>query len=163
MSAPSDALHVYILALGSNRGSRHGRTPRAMLDVARSLLEHDGVAVVATAPTFNTAPVGPAKRRFANSAVLVETSLEPLALLQRLKSIEARLGRRPGQRWSNRPIDIDIILWSGGPWSDASLRIPHSSFRERHFVLDPVAKLAPAWRDPVTGLRVRHLRARLRR
>ena len=62
-----------------------------------------------------------------------------------------------------RVIDLDIILWSGGIHASRSLAVPHPAFRERSFVLGPLAQLAPDWRDPVTQLTVRQLAARLTR
>ncbi len=84
-------------------------------------------------------------------------------MLARLKPIEARFGRRPGQHWGARVLDLDIILWSEGPWSSPGLTVPHPAFRERRFVLDPLLRVAPEWRDPLTGLTVRQLAHRLRR
>ena len=82
--------------------------------------------------------------------------------MARLKAIERSFGRRPGRRWGARVIDLDIILWSGGVYAGAALTIPHPAFRARRFVLDPLATLVPRWRDPVTGLTVRQLAARVR-
>ena len=78
--------------------------------------------------------------------------------------IEASFGcRRGGQRWGARVLDLDIILWEGGAWSSPDLTVPHTAFRSRSFVLTPAAAIAPRWRDPVTGLSLRQLRARLTR
>jgi 2-amino-4-hydroxy-6-hydroxymethyldihydropteridine diphosphokinase len=60
-------------------------------------------------------------------------------------------------------IDLDIILWSEGACAGPGLIVPHPEFRRRFFVLDPLAELVPLWRDPLTGLTVRQLRARLAR
>lgn len=119
--------------------------------------------IIATAPTLTTAPIGPSLREYANGAVLMETDFSPIALLESLKTIERQLGRRRYRRWGARSIDIDIILWSGGRWSTKSLVIPHPAFRTRDFVLSPLCAIAPEWRDPISGLSVRHLRARLRK
>src|SRR3546814_15738000 len=97
----------------------------------------------------------------ANAAALVETGLPPPALLKRLKEIEADFGKRAGQRWGARTLDLDIVLWSGGLWSDRSLTIPHPSFRDRNFVLAPLPQIAPRWRDPVTSLPICQLHLRL--
>ena len=94
---------------------------------------------------------------------LVETRAGPEKLLRRLQKIEARFGRRRARRWGARVIDLDIVLWSEGIWTSPALTIPHPAFRTRRFVLDPLVGLAPAWRDPVTGLTVRQLHARLTR
>ena len=109
--------------------------------------------------------MGPSNRRYANAAIIIETAITPPELLDHLKSMEASFGRRlgTGTRWGARVLDLDIILWSGGLWVSPGLAIPHPAFRERGFVLTPAADIAPDWRDPVTGLRLRHLKARLDR
>ncbi len=149
---------TYVVALGSNRCGRHGR-PAA--EVAAALGKLRGR--VTAAPVMTSAPLGPSIRRFANTVALVETRAGPQKLLRRLKKIERRFGRRNGQRWGTRVIDLDIILWSGGAYDGPGLTIPHPAFRERGFVLGPLLSLAPGWRDPISGLTVRHLHNRLTR
>ena len=135
-----------------------------MLAAALARLERDGMRIVRTAPAVPTDPVGPSSRRYANSAAVVETPLEPAALLAALKEVEREFGRRlRGQRWSSRVLDLDIILWSGGAFAGPGLIVPHRLFRARRFVLAPAVGIAAHWRDPVTGLTVRHLHARLTR
>jgi len=147
----------YVIALGSNRRGRHG-TPA---DEVRAALAAIG-GVVMTSPLVTTAPLGPARRRFVNAAALVESEDGPPELLARLKAIEAAFGRRRGQRWTDRVIDLDIILWSDGAWASDGLTVPHPEFRRRDFVLRPLAAIVPDWRDPVTGRTIRQLAARLR-
>lgn len=149
---------TYVVAAGSNRRGRHGR-PEA--EVAAALAAIKGA--VRAAPIVTSAPVGPSIRRFANTVALVETRAGPEKLLRRLKRIELRFGRRSGQRWGARVIDLDIILWSGGMYAAPGLVIPHIAFRSRDFVLSPLRALAPDWRDPISGLTVRQLHARLTR
>lgn len=148
----------YAIALGSNRRGRHGSPERELLAAITALGR-----VTTVSPILQTAALGPSKRRFANAVAILETGDDPPALLARLKGIEGAFGRRPGQRWGARVIDLDIILWSNGAWSSPGLTVPHPHFRTRNFVLDPLARIAAGWRDPVTGLTVRHLRARLTR
>ncbi|MCH7860433.1 MAG: 2-amino-4-hydroxy-6-hydroxymethyldihydropteridine diphosphokinase [Proteobacteria bacterium] len=119
--------------------------------------------VTAVSPILHTPPLGPSKRRFANAVALIETDEAPPALLRRLKAIERDFGRRRGRTWGARVIDLDIVLWSGGSWGEPALVVPHRLFRDRAFVLAPLARVAAGWRDPVTGLSVRQLAARLRR
>jgi len=155
----------YAIAIGSNRPGRHGR-PEAELRAAIAALG----PVAAASRVFPPPPLGPSSRRFANAALLLDTVDSPPALLARLKTVERAFGRRAGRRWGARVIDLDIILWSGGSWSGGrksggrwvgpALTIPHRAFRARRFVLDPLADIAPTWRDPVTGLTVRQLAAR---
>lgn len=118
-------------------------------------------AIQAVSPLFRTPALGPAGRSFANAALILRTDLSPAALLAALKRIEQDFGRRGGRRWGPRVVDLDIILWSGGAWKSAGLTIPHAEFRGRRFVLDPLAAIASVWRDPISGLTVRQLRARL--
>ena len=150
----------YALGLGSNRP--HGRygSPARVLAAALHTLEDAGCRVVASAPIIATPPLGPGRRRFANSAAIIETGLEPLALLDRLKAIERRFGRRRGRRWGDRVLDLDILLWEGGRVRGRRLIIPHAELADRAFVLRPLATIAADWRVPPGGLRVRHLEAR---
>jgi len=146
----------YAIALGSNRRSRHG-SPAATLRAALAAL--DGVRAVSTIRA--TPALGPAGRSFANAVAIVESELSPDALLAGLKALERAFGRRAGRRWGPRVLDLDIVLWSGGAWGGPGPTIPHPAFRDRLFVLAPLAELVPLWRDPLTGATMRHLLARL--
>lgn len=148
----------YAIAIGSNRRGRHGGPAR---EVAAAIAALGGVTAVS--PILHTPPLGPSKRRFANAVALIESDEAPPALLRRVKAIERDFGRRRGQNWGARVIDLDIVLWSGGSWGEPSLTVPHRLFRHRDFVLVPLMQVAADWRDPVTGLSVRQLHARLRR
>jgi 2-amino-4-hydroxy-6-hydroxymethyldihydropteridine diphosphokinase len=147
----------YAIAIGSNRRGRHGAPAREVAAAIRALGK-----VRAASPIVATAPLGPSIRRFANAAVLIDTEESPAELLARLKRLERTFGRRRGQRWGARVIDLDIVLWSGGTWHDAALTVPHIAFRDRRFVLDCLVRIAAEWRDPMTGLSVRQLTYRAR-
>ena len=145
----------YAIALGSNRRSRHG-SPAATLRAAIAALGGGTVSAIRATPAL-----GPAGRSFANAVAIVESELAPDELLAGLKAIERGFGRRPGRRWGPRVLDLDIILWSGGAWGGPGPIIPHPAYRTRGFVLQPLAEIAPGWRDPLTGATVRQLLARL--
>ncbi|MET0248728.1 MAG: 2-amino-4-hydroxy-6-hydroxymethyldihydropteridine diphosphokinase [Sphingobium sp.] len=161
--ADTSRLYLYVLALGSNRALSAWLTPLRLLDAAATTIGAEAGTLIARAPTLASAPLGPARRRYANSALLVESALHPDALLRLLQTIETRFGRQRRRRWGERRLDIDIILWSGGRWSDRRLTIPHIGWRKRDFVLVPVVQIAPRWYDPVTGLNARQLLVRLRK
>lgn len=158
------AEHRYLVALGSNvPHPRHG-TPRAVLRAAFKALDAEGLTLEAAASIHNSAPIGPSRRQYANSAALVRTALPPEALLRHLKAIEARFGRRPsGMRWRSRVLDLDVILWDGGTFSSPILTIPHPHYATRTFVLVPAAQIAPNWSAPRTGLTLQHQSTRLTR
>lgn len=158
----------YAIALGSNR--RHGRhgAPQAVLAAALVTLAKAGLRILAASPVIHTAAHGPAGRSFANAAAIIASPLDPPALLRLLKKIERDFGRRPGRRWGQRILDLDIALWSGGTWppfpvmsAPGRLAVPHRALAARAFVLTPLAAVAPEWREPRSGRTVRQLLARL--
>lgn len=151
----------YLIAFGSNqRHSRFG-SPERVIETALGAMD---IRATAISRTIHTAPIGPSRRRYANAAAILRTAMSPPELLDHLKALEAAFGRQTsGQRWGARVLDLDIILWSGGIWASSGLGIPHAAFRGRDFVLRPAAEIAGDWRDPVSGLTLRHLKARLDR
>ncbi|KMS58896.1 2-amino-4-hydroxy-6-hydroxymethyldihydropteridine pyrophosphokinase [Novosphingobium barchaimii LL02] len=160
------AKHRYLVALGSNmRHPRHG-SPRRVLAAALTALDHGKLDLLAASRVIETPPLGPSRRRYANAAALVRSKRGPDEMLRKLHKIERCFGRRrTGSAWGARVLDLDIVLWNGGAYvggeGESDLVIPHPSFRTRRFVLDPAATIAGRWCDPLTGLSVRQLRARL--
>lgn len=154
--------HQYLLGLGSNQRHHRFGSPRQVVAAALECLRKFDLVVRAVAPVIETSPIGPSARRFCNSVAVVEAPQGPQAILRIAKSIERAFGRRSGgELWRARVIDIDLVLWSGGIWVSEELAIPHPRFRERSFVLGPARHVVPAWRDPITGLTVEQLFARL--
>jgi 2-amino-4-hydroxy-6-hydroxymethyldihydropteridine diphosphokinase len=149
----------FAIALGGNVGHVATSFATALDDLSAT----PGLTVVRTSSFHETRPVGtPSDRRFLNGAAVVATTLDADSLLERMHEVEARLGRTRGQRWDDRPLDLDLIL--SQPVANASPRralLPHPQFRFRRFVLDPLAEIAGDWIDPVTGTRVRDIRERL--
>ena len=134
------------LSLGSNVGDRSGYLQQAV-----EMLNGAGVEVVRASSVFETEPLELREQNwFLNMAVECRTDLFPLQLLRRLKKIEAALGRKRIVPKGPRTIDIDIVLYGQAVVRMPVLEIPHPSFRERRFVLAPLAELAPELRDPVT-------------
>jgi 2-amino-4-hydroxy-6-hydroxymethyldihydropteridine diphosphokinase len=151
--------HLYLIALGSNQRHPLYGAPAQVLLAALAELEP-----LAAAPIIASRPIGPSARTYANTVAIIASPLMPDAVLVELKAIEQRYGRRAGgQNWRARVLDLDIILWSGGIWTSPGLGVPHRHFRTRRFVLAPAARIAGDWRDPVSGLKMHHLIARLDR
>ena len=157
----SGANHLYAIAIGSNRP--HGRfgRPRGVVEAAIARLDRDFGLFDASPVVLNPAHGG-AGRDFANAVALIESDLDPVEMLTRLKSIEREFGRRPGRRWGPRVLDLDIALWSGGEFRSGALQIPHAQLERRSFVLQPLAAIAPSWRVRA-ALTTRHLAHRLAR
>ena len=152
---------TYAVAIGSNRPFARNLGPTAIVEAALALLGNPPLSLVAHSVIIQSAPLGPSLRRYANAVAVIESSMRPPDLLSYFHEIEDRYGRRRHRRWGARTLDLDIILWSGGIWSEADLAIPHVAFRDRAFVTHPLADIAPEWRDPVSGLSIKQLSARL--
>jgi 2-amino-4-hydroxy-6-hydroxymethyldihydropteridine diphosphokinase len=152
------ATQLYAVAIGSNRS--HGRfgRPTGVVEAAIARLDREFGLFNASRIMLNAAH-GRAGRDFANAVILIESDLEPPAMLRHLKAIEHDFGRRRGRRWGPRVLDLDIVLWSGGNFHARGLAIPHPQFAKRKFVLQPLTAIASDWR--IGPFRVRHLAARL--
>lgn len=139
------------LSLGSNVGDRE-TTIKCALAAINDL---PGVRLLRQSHLYETEPWGLTEQpKFYNIIAEIETVLKPLELLQQLKFVEQYLGRVPSPRWSPRPIDIDLVLWEGLALQSPELTVPHKHFRERAFVLIPLAELAPDWVDPESGITI---------
>jgi transaldolase len=109
----------------------------------RALAVLPGVTVLAVSRAWSSPPAGGVARRpFLNGAVLVAWTGTPLELLDRCKALERRFGRRAGPRWTDRPLDIDL-LWASRPWCSARLQVPHPRLMERPFAWRPAREVAP--------------------
>lgn len=136
-----------------------------MLDMALGLLRDTaGIPGVRLSPVIETEPVGPpGQGPYLNAAASFETTLTARTLLDRLLTIERRLGRdRAGtQRWGPRTIDLDLLLFGDSVINEPGLVVPHPRLTERRFVLGPLAAIEPDLIVPGTGRCVRELLAEL--
>ena len=141
------------IALGSNLGDR-----RANLAFALSALP-GFITNLRQSSWHDTAPdgVSPDQPRYLNGVVVGETSLSARELLDRLLAIETAAGRTRPSPMAPRTLDLDLILFGDKKIEEPGLAVPHPRFRERRFVLEPLAEVAPDWIDPVTGRRISQL------
>jgi 2-amino-4-hydroxy-6-hydroxymethyldihydropteridine diphosphokinase len=129
------------LGLGSNVGE-----PAGHLRAAIELLGRGGVKVEAVSSAYLTEPVGEVLDQpdFLNAAVRIRTELEPEALLDLCKAVEAERGRRAeGPRHGPRPLDVDLLLLGGLRLRTPRLSLPHPEVTTRRFVLAPLLELDP--------------------
>ncbi len=143
-------MHTYLIALGSNLGDR-----KYYIEQAIAAIRSQCGKVLEVAPFLETSPIGAADQLFINTALTLESTLEPLSLLNILLKIELELGRERKEKWGNRPIDLDIILWRSDAISQVyespELSIPHPETLKRDFVLIPAKAIASDRIHPLTG------------
>jgi 2-amino-4-hydroxy-6-hydroxymethyldihydropteridine diphosphokinase len=139
-------LKVVYLGLGSNIGDREAHLRKALDELQARDLRLRRVSGI-----YETEPVGLREQRwFLNQVAEFETELHPLQLLRRTRLVEARLGRRRLVVNGPRTIDIDILLHGNAIVRKPELEVPHPRYRERRFVLEPLAELNATLRDPET-------------
>lgn len=149
-----------VVALGSNLGDR-----RAALAFATTRLSAV-LESVALSEAIETEPEGEGlgdQPLYLNAVMVGDTALDARALLDELMAIEEAFGRERPYARAPRTLDLDLVLLGDQVIEEPGLQVPHPRFRERFFVLGPLAQVAPDLRDPVTGLRVGELLRKLLR
>ena len=150
---------MVVVAFGSNVGARERHIRDAAAQVASFLSDFRLSRIIETAPVGPGLEAAPA---FLNAVGVGESDLAPGELLERLHAIEKAAGRVRPYPGAPRTLDLDLILSGDEIVRTVELHVPHPRFRERRFVLEPLAGLVPDLVDPETGLTVRDLLARLR-
>jgi len=133
-----------VVAFGANLGDREATIASA----TRALALTPGVELVAVSPVYETAAITDAgvdldAPGYLNGVLVIETALEPLALLDALQAIEAEHGRVRTTHWGDRTLDLDLIDFGGRSSSDERLELPHPRAWERAFVLQPWLDVDP--------------------
>jgi 2-amino-4-hydroxy-6-hydroxymethyldihydropteridine diphosphokinase len=150
---------VVAIAVGSNLGDRSAHLAFARDYLGRLLAD------LRFSNPIETAPVGAPDEQpsYLNAAAVGRTALPAHALIEALQQAEQARGRERTFRNAARTLDLDLILAGDEVIDEPDLVVPHPRFRERRFVLEPLAAIAPDLRDPVTGLTIVQLLNDLRR
>jgi 2-amino-4-hydroxy-6-hydroxymethyldihydropteridine diphosphokinase len=141
------------IALGSNLGDR-----TAHLQFARARLEED-LAAVRVSSIHETDPAGMSgpQPQFLNQVIVGQTARAPREVLDWLLALERERGRLRPFAGAPRTLDLDLILAGGHVAAEPGFTLPHPRFRDRRFVLEPLAEIAPEMVDPVSGKTIREL------
>lgn len=146
--------------LGTNLGDKEANLHHAVMEI-----QHRIGKVTSLSSFYETAPWGfESVNTFLNAALAVDTQLSPEELLRTTQQIERDLGRRHksvGGVYSDRPIDIDILLYGRLCMKTPELVIPHPGISNRLFVLEPLDEIAPDLCHPSLGVTIHELFERL--
>jgi 2-amino-4-hydroxy-6-hydroxymethyldihydropteridine diphosphokinase len=136
-----------VVALGGNLGDREAHLAFAVARLSRILSN------LRRSRWHETVPVGVSgdQPRYLNGVVIGDTTLTARQLLEELLAIEREAGRERPSPMAPRTLDLDLILFGSQRIDERGLTVPHPRFRERRFVLEPLAEIAPGLVDPVTG------------
>ena len=110
------------------------------------------------ASLYRTHAVSPLPQpHFLNTAAVAQTSLAPEDVLALAKALELAAGRRRGERFGPRLLDVDLLLYGDRRSEAPELTLPHPRLRQRRFMLEPLAEIAPGWQVPPDGATVAEL------
>lgn len=147
-AAGPDARPVHAcIGLGANLGD----PAAALREAFEALARLPATRLLAASRLYRTPAWGRTDQPdYVNAAALLETALDPQALLAALLDIERRAGRvRDGHRWGPRTLDLDLLLYDDRVIDLPGLRVPHPHLHERAFALVPLAEIAAA--EPFPG------------
>ena len=143
-----DGAERAIVGMGSHLGDREAN----LLLAAERIEDLHGVGLVLLSPAYASRPMGPATREFLNAAAVVETTLDPGALLDRLQEVERAGGRPAGHgKWGPRTIDLDVLAFGDVVRDGPPPVLPHPGLASRDFAIRPALDLVPGLADPATG------------
>ena len=135
-----EKVNVAFLSLGSNLGDRESQITQAI----EAMSAHN-INLIGNSSFFYSEPMGfNSENHFCNICIKVTTTLEPLVLLHRLKSIEQEFGRTKksiNQVYEDRVIDIDLIFYNKISLQSTELTLPHPEWNKRPFVYRPLLEL----------------------
>ena len=153
--------HIAYIGIGSNLGDRRKNCILAIEAIGKS----ESLRVEAVSKWRETQALtlgGEEGLPYVNGAAKIATNLSPHGLLKALKDIECRMGRdEKHQRWSPRPIDLDILFYDDLVLDENGLAIPHSEIPKRLFVLEPLCDMEPKLLHPVLKATVLELHRRI--
>lgn len=140
-------MSVVAVGIGSNLGDTAANVRRGFRELERI------ATVVRRSRLYRTQPWGVRDQPpFCNAVAVLETSLSPRSLLERLKTVESEMGRTPGPRWGPRRIDLDILTYGDRQIDEPDLQVPHPRLFERGFALIPLAEVLPEYESALAGL-----------
>lgn len=139
--------HIY-LSMGSNLGRREEHLKRALDLIRERVGQPESLSRIYETEAWGFS----SSSNFYNCCISLRSDLAPQPLMERLLEIEQDMGRRrEGKGYSDRIIDIDLLLYGDSCINTPGLTVPHPSMAQRKFVLAPLAEIAGRVVHPVSG------------
>ncbi len=154
----SAVTHTVYLSLGSNIGTMHATLQSAL----SAINANDMCKLINTSTFYKTQPWGVTEQaHFLNAVCCITTNYTPIQLLHFINSIEHSFGRirTATNKWQERTLDIDILLFNNHVLHSATLTVPHAHLHERNFVLIPLCEIAPNVIHPIFNKTIAQLQA----
>jgi 2-amino-4-hydroxy-6-hydroxymethyldihydropteridine diphosphokinase len=150
-------IDVYLL-LGSNLGNRN-----AFLNKAIQQIEQDIAPVIEKSAVYETQSWGKTDLPdYLNQVVMLQTTLSAQDVLDRILTIEIKMGRKREEKWGSRNIDIDILFYGNTIINEPNLIVPHPELHNRRFTLEPLGMLAPDLVHPLLNKTILELKNNLK-
>ena len=142
-----------LILLGSNLGDK-----KKNIEYAVDVLSEECGKILKKSSFYDTEPWGTSSSNiYLNLAIVIETSINPFELLSITQKIETKIGRTRLNKWEDRIIDIDIILYENVIIDSENLKIPHPEFQKRKFCLIPANEIMPEWVHPLYHKKIKEL------
>ncbi|WP_439107267.1 2-amino-4-hydroxy-6-hydroxymethyldihydropteridine diphosphokinase [Congregibacter sp.] len=143
------------IGLGANLGNAH----EALIEAVLGLEQAAAINVVGRSSIYRSAPMGPQDQPdYLNAVAALDTTLDPLALLDQMQLLEEKAGRVRGLRWGARTLDLDLLIYGTTALQSERLTLPHPGLLERNFVLRPLADIVgESWQFPDGSTLAQHL------
>ena len=143
--------NISYIALGSNKGDRFEHLTRAIQEIIQD--KNNNIENVSS--IYETLPYGYKNQgNFYNAVIKIKTNYELIELLDLLKSIENKIGRKDSVKWGPREIDIDILFFNDLIFSNNRITVPHKEAAKRDFVLIPLSEIAPDLIHPALNQKI---------
>jgi 2-amino-4-hydroxy-6-hydroxymethyldihydropteridine diphosphokinase len=143
--------NISYIAIGSNKGDRFDHMNKAILEISGD----NNNVIEKISSIYETLPYGYKDQgNFYNAVIKITTGYELMELLDSLKSIEKKIGRKNSKRWGPREIDLDILFFNNLIYSNDRVTVPHKEVAKRDFVLIPLSEIAPDFNHPALNQKI---------
>lgn len=142
------------IALGSNKGDRINYLREAALRMSKN----SKMSQLQTSSVYETKPYGNVSQpNFLNAVIKMKTSYSLVEMIDYLKNLEIKLGRKESEKWGPREIDLDLLFFDDIVFENDRVKVPHYGIQDRDFVLIPLNEIAADFFHPVLKQKIQDI------